>query len=203
MDIRQLRYFVTIVDSGSLSKAADQLYITQPSLSLQMRALEKELKTSLLFRSPQGVRPTEVGRRLYHHALTMLSFIEKINQDINDIGISSETGGVAIGLPSTLAPILGSLLFQRVSTKYPGVRLHILETMSEFLPELLIKGRLDMAIIFRGGPPAEFWSNRYWIKDFYVFGRAGVRRTSKPGTCAVRQLSGVPMVFPSSFHEYG
>ena len=200
MEMRHLRYFVTIVESGSLSKAADQLYIAQPALSLNVRALEAELKTKLLFRSPQGVRPTEAGRRLYHHALTMLSFIEKINQEVRH-GISSETGRVAIGLPFTLAPVLGSLLFQRVRTKYPGVHLHILEFMSELLPELLTRGRLDMAIVPRDKPTGGVLVQPLFDEDFYVFGRAGVPHKSTAGTCPVRQLSGVPMVFSSDFHE--
>jgi len=59
MDIRQLKYFVAIVDCGSLSKAAEQLCVAQPSLSQQIAGLEAELKAMLLLRSHQGVQPTE------------------------------------------------------------------------------------------------------------------------------------------------
>ncbi|WP_414695549.1 LysR family transcriptional regulator [Paraburkholderia sp.] len=72
MDIRQLKYFVAIVDCGSLSKAAEQLCVAQPSLSQQVAGLETELKTTLLLRSHQGVQPTEASRALYLRARDVL-----------------------------------------------------------------------------------------------------------------------------------
>ena len=61
MDVRQLKYFIAIVDAGSLSKASQKLYVAQPSLSQQIAGLEAELKTKLLLRSAQGVKPTTAG----------------------------------------------------------------------------------------------------------------------------------------------
>jgi len=71
MDMRQLKYFVQIVESGSLSKASRQLFIAQPALSLQMSRLEDEVGKPLLVRSSRGVTPTENGEALYHHAKFM------------------------------------------------------------------------------------------------------------------------------------
>ena len=72
MDMRQLRYFVQIVESGSLAKASRQLFIAQPALSQQMARLEDEVGKPLLLRSSRGVVPTDNGEALYHHAKFML-----------------------------------------------------------------------------------------------------------------------------------
>ena len=77
MDLRQLRYFVQIVESGSLAKASRQLFIAQPALSQQMARLEDEVGKPLLLRSSRGVTPTENGEALYHHAKFMLRQMEQ------------------------------------------------------------------------------------------------------------------------------
>lgn len=68
MDLRQLRYFIAIVEQGSFSKAAEVLNVAQPALSLHVRNMEVELGSSLLFRSPQGVVATEAGEILLRNA---------------------------------------------------------------------------------------------------------------------------------------
>ena len=77
MDLRQLRYFTQIVESGSLSRASRQLYIAQPALSQQLSKLEAEVGKPLLTRSPKGVAPTENGLALYHHARFMLRQLDQ------------------------------------------------------------------------------------------------------------------------------
>ena len=68
MDVRQLKYFVGIVDAGSFSKASQKLFVAQPSLSQQIANLEFELKAKLLLRSARGIMPTAAGGVLYRHA---------------------------------------------------------------------------------------------------------------------------------------
>ena len=77
MDMRQLKYFAQICESGSLAKASRQLFIAQPALSQQMARLEDEVGKALLVRSSRGVVPTENGEALYHHAKFMLRQMEQ------------------------------------------------------------------------------------------------------------------------------
>ena len=72
LDIQHLRYFVSVVDMGSLSKAAGALSISQPSLSQRISAMEYQLGVPLLLRSAAGVRPTDAGLTLYRHARIVL-----------------------------------------------------------------------------------------------------------------------------------
>ncbi|HWW73370.1 MAG TPA: LysR family transcriptional regulator, partial [Duganella sp.] len=72
MELRQLRYFVAIVDHGSLSRAALVLHVAQPALTQQLRQLEEELGVQLLHRSAQGVLSTDAGKIFYEHAQAIL-----------------------------------------------------------------------------------------------------------------------------------
>ena len=100
MDLRQLKYFVEIVDSGSLSKAAARVYVAQPALSQQIAALEGELKSRLLVRSSRGVTLTEAGKVLYRHARAILRELADVRQEIMHPS-AGESGLVALGLPPT------------------------------------------------------------------------------------------------------
>lgn len=85
MNFRRLKYFVKIVDIGSLTQAAEMLHIAQPALSQQVATLESELEKQLLVRSRRGVTPTEAGKILYSHAQTILSQCEQAKNAVNDV----------------------------------------------------------------------------------------------------------------------
>jgi LysR family nitrogen assimilation transcriptional regulator len=197
MDIRQFRYFVSIVECGSLSKAAEQLYIAQPSLSLQIRTLESELKTKLLLRSSQGVRPTEAGKILYRHARAVLRQMEEIAQEIKH-GAGSAAGEVAVGFPTTIAAVLAQPLFSRIRTRYPGIYLQLRETTSGYLAELLANGRLDMAVLFRDMPTRGASVQPLFDEDLCVYGQVALRKGGAANTCPLQQLDGVPLVLPNN-----
>ena len=96
MDIRQLRYFVGIIEYGSLGKAAEKLYVAQPSLSQQIAKLEGDLGLTLLVRSPQGVKPTAAGQALYRHARLVIRQMEQLRQEVCE-GTGAESGTVSPG----------------------------------------------------------------------------------------------------------
>jgi LysR family nitrogen assimilation transcriptional regulator len=148
VDLRQLRYLVTIIDCGSISKAAEQLHIAQPALSQQMAALESELQVPLLLRSSQGVKASAAGKALYRHARAVLRQLQHAREELTEGGVA-ESGRVAIGLPTSAARVLAMPLFKTIRAKYPGIFLQIFESLSGYLAELLANNRLDMAILFR------------------------------------------------------
>ena len=197
MDVRQLRNFVAIVDSGSLSKAAETLFVAQPSLSQQLRALEDELQTQLLIRSAQGVEPTEAGKTLYRHARVVLRQMEQIREEVREGG-GSEAGPVAVGFPTTIAAILAVPLFHRVREQYPGIRLQIFESMSGYIGELLANGRLDLAVLFRDSETRGISVQPLFDEELYVLGHAGADNRQRADTCPLAQLANVPIVAPSA-----
>lgn len=196
MDVRQLRYFVTIVDFGSLGKAAEKLYVAQPSLSQQIARLEEDLGVALLVRSPQGVKPTAAGQAMYRHARLVLRQMEQLRQEVKD-GTSAESGTVAVGFPTTMVSILALPVFERVRARYPGIRLQFFESMSGYISELLANGRLDLAILFRDSNTPGVTALPVLDEELYVLGETGGGRRSTARTCSLAELNGVPMVAPS------
>jgi LysR family nitrogen assimilation transcriptional regulator len=150
MDIRQLRYFVRIVDTGSVSRASRALHIAQPALSKQLAQLEGELGVKLLARSVRGVTPTEAGLAVHRHAQAILKQFEATQSIAAQAG-GGVSGPVAIGLPWTITSMLGLALLRAVREQFPGVRLEITEGPSSVLAQMLSQGKLDVAIVFGDG----------------------------------------------------
>ncbi|RQR59883.1 LysR family transcriptional regulator [Burkholderia sp. Bp9002] len=195
MELKQLRNFVAIVDSGSLSKAADVLAVAQPSLSLQLRVLEEELGTQLLQRSAHGVTPTDGGRTLYRHARNVLRQVEHIRRDVKEGG-HDESGTVSVGFPTTIAAMLGVPLYKHLRQRYPGIRFQMFESLSGYISELLLNGRLDLAVLFRDSECAGMSLSPLFDESLFVVGQG------LPGedddTCSLSQLANLPIVAPSS-----
>lgn len=193
MDLRYLKNFVAIVDHGSISKAAEHVFVAQPALSQQVAALEGELGTQLLLRSRLGISPTETGKVLYGHARTILRQVEQIKAEVARPG-AGEMGPVAVGLPTTMVSVLGLPLFERVRALHPGIRLHLVEAMSGYLGELLGFGRLDMAIQFNGAEVRGINFQPLLEEDLYVVGDSSA--IAPEDICSLSELDGIPMVLP-------
>ena len=148
MDLRQLRYFVGIVQAGSLSRAADQLHVAQSALSHHLASLEAELDRQLVTRGPKGVLLTEAGAVLYRHAEAILRHLDFAKQDA--VSAQNPCGRVSIGFPAAWAGIVGYELFVRIRRAYPRILLHLTDGNSALLRERLINGRLDVAVLFTG-----------------------------------------------------
>src|SRR5882757_3847633 len=97
MDTRQLQAFCEVVDRKSFSLAAEKLGVTQPAVSLQIRALEKRLGTQLLDRSGRRVEPTEAGMRLYRGAQRLLALEEQVLAEVGEDGDEELSGSFEIG----------------------------------------------------------------------------------------------------------
>lgn len=147
MDLRRLRYFVAIVEHGSFSRAAAALHVAQPALSLHVRNLEADLGTSLLFRSPQGVRATEAGEILLRNARVIIDQFAAAEHEIRGHAAEPE-GEVRLGLPSTISEILAVPLILAANRRYPKVRLRVSEAMSGFVLEWMREGRIDLAVLY-------------------------------------------------------
>lgn len=94
MNLRRLKYFVEIVESGSLTQASAVLYIAQPALSQQISTLESELNHQLLIRNKRGVVPTAAGQLLYQHALNILELCALTERAIENFDPMNPTNSV-------------------------------------------------------------------------------------------------------------
>ena len=150
MNLRRLKYFVKIVDIGSLTQAADILHIAQPALSQQLATLEGEVRQQLLVRTKRGVTPTEAGKVLYRHAQLILRQCVQARVDMDAAG-EGLSGAVSFGLaPGTAAAALALPLLRTVRARHPGVLLYLNETYGTTLSELIMNGRMDLAVLYGG-----------------------------------------------------
>ncbi|WP_206998599.1 LysR substrate-binding domain-containing protein [Trinickia mobilis] len=147
MEIRQLKYFIRIVELGSMSRAAADLFIAQPALSQQMVHLESELNVKLLARSVRGVTPTEAGSVFYRHAQAVLRQLERMREDVQSV-TEDPCGVVSIGMPTSVANILAAPLMLAMQSRYPKIQLRITESLSGHLEELIANGRLELSVLF-------------------------------------------------------
>jgi LysR family nitrogen assimilation transcriptional regulator len=147
MDIRQLRYFLGILEAKSVTKAAEILHVAQPALGLQIRNLERELGVQLLRRHARGVAPTEAGGLLAKHAESIVRMFERAQQDLVDYG-KAPRGRIVLGMSHTAANVLAGPLIDLCHTKYPAVALTLSEGLSRGLIAMVADDRLDMAVTY-------------------------------------------------------
>lgn len=145
MDIRQLRYFVQIVESRSLTKAAERLLISQPAIGLQIKNLEDELGVSLLVRHSRGVEPTREGEALFHSARPILHEIDRLPSVVRDCQVEA-SGVVQVGLAPSVSLLLSEQLMKLATSHLPKVELQLMEATSPLLRQWVAERRIDMAI---------------------------------------------------------
>lgn len=147
MDTRQLAAFCAVVERRSFSQAAERLGVTQPAVSLQVRALEKRLGTQLLDRSGRRVEPTEAGKRLYRGAQRMLALEDQLVADVTtsgegalggDLVLGASTGPAAVAIPVALAE------FQRQN---PEVRVFLTVSDTHSVVERVAARELELGIV--------------------------------------------------------
>ncbi|MFC7368502.1 LysR family transcriptional regulator [Vreelandella zhaodongensis] len=150
MEFRQLRYFIAVVESGSLSAASQRVHVAQPALTRQIRLLEENLATQLFNRHARGMRLTVAGQVLYEEALELLDRREKLKARLSAIG-QGAIGKVSLGvtmmhlwLPQ-VAALLGDY-----RKRFPRVTFEISPLLSGSQLEWLRQGRLDAGILYLG-----------------------------------------------------
>ena len=197
MELRQLRYFVRIVELGSMSRAALDLDLVQSALSQQISRLEGELATRLLQRSSKGVVPTEAGLAFFREAQLTLRHAE---QAVRAAQQSRLSGTVSVGLASTTAVVLGVPLMQAMHARYPDVRLHLVESMSGHLTGMLNARQLDLAVLFDTGV-ARRWSVMPLLEEkLYLMCPRLAGEADATASTTMAQLEGVPLILPTGAH---
>lgn len=203
MDIRQLRYFVAIVEQGSFSRAAEFLHVAQPALSLHVRNMEADLGTELLFRSPRGVVPTEAGTILLRHARIILDQLTVTEEEIRGHH-NDPAGEVRLGVPGTIGQILAVPLITAVHLRYPKIKLRIAEAMSGFILEWMREERVDLAVLYGKADDHGIRTEHLLEEELQFFGPAeGIRDEPMPvpGSClGFLEASAMPLILPGKGH---
>jgi len=147
MDLDTVRYFLAVVDAGSLSRAAGTLRVSQPALSRHMRRLEDELGAPLLYRHGRGVVLTPAGRAFLDNARVIEQALESTAREIDSLR-TKFAGSAVIGMPTSVGRKLTMPLARHFAAHYPTVKLHIREAFSGDILEWLRIGRIDIGILY-------------------------------------------------------
>lgn len=167
MELRVLNYFLTIAREQSIIRAAESLHLSQPTLSTQIRNMEKELGKQLLIRGTKGSRKitlTEEGMILKKRAEEILSLVEKTEKEIT-VSDDIIMGDVYIGTGETDAFRLLAKTAKSLQNAYPGIHYHISSGNAEFVMEQLDKGLIDFGIIFGDTDSSKYSSLKIPVKD--------------------------------------
>ena len=152
MNLRAMKYFVAIVDAGSLTAASEAIAIAQPALSRQLRELEKDLGVQLLHRTPQGVHMTQAGATLYEASCRILADAEQVREQLTGRNRITRQARVVLGTSPTLARLLVPGVFARCRNSPDDVKLTVREAFTPVLLDWLERGIIDIAVVTNPEP---------------------------------------------------
>ena len=146
MNLRDLKYLVALADHRHFGKAADASFVSQPTLSTQIKKLEEELGVALVERAPRKVMLTPVGREVVERARRVIAEVEQMGE-VARRSRDPEAGSVRLGLFPTLGPYLLPHVVPRIRKRFPQLELLLVEEKSDVLLQRLRDGALDAALL--------------------------------------------------------
>ncbi|MDJ0065735.1 MULTISPECIES: tricarballylate utilization LysR family transcriptional regulator TcuR [unclassified Salmonella] len=197
MELRQLRYFVRIIETGSMGSAAQDLDIGVSALSQQMSRLENELAIHLLQRTSRGVTPTNAGLAFYSQAQLALRHADDAILAAREARLS---GHVSVGMAPSTASILGIPFIHAMQENYADVRLHVVESLSGNLERMINTRQIDLAVVFQKDKILR-WSARPILEEqLFLIGSHALLAALPDNPITPEQLAGIPLIMPSQGH---
>ena len=198
MDIKQIKTFIIVAETGSLSAASDRLRLAQPALSRHIKLLEHEIGVQLFARHVRGMTLTEPGEKLLGR---VSGLIRQLEQSVDDIRSNDEVvkGNVAIGLMPSVNTVFAVRLVERVRRELPKVTLRIVEGYSGHLIEWLQRGDLDISFLY--GPAADLHlrCKELLYEDIGLISPPGSLPELGP-QIRIAEVEHLPLVLPSRPH---
>ncbi len=167
MELRQLEYFVAVVETGSFSQAAERCSVAQPSLSQQIIKLEKELGYPLFERLGRRIAITDAGNLLYPRAKSILSDVQHAKHSIMSDS-SSDRGSLSVGIIPTLGPYLLYETVTQFKQQYPDVKLEIREDMTQGIMNQLLNAELDIGFVSLPIENKQIVTDKLFLEPLYV-----------------------------------
>lgn len=146
MNLRDLRYLVALAELRHFGRAAEACFVSQPTLSTQIKKIEDELGVVLVERAPRKVMLTQAGAEIAHRARVVLNEVEQI-RSIARRNLDPEAGSLKLGIFPTLGPYLLPHVVPRLRERFPRMELLLIEEKTEVLLQQLHEGRIDAAVL--------------------------------------------------------
>jgi LysR family nitrogen assimilation transcriptional regulator len=199
MDLRQLRYFLGVVERGSIAKAADELHVAQSAISLQLNKLERELGCALLHRTSRGIVPTENGMLLAGRARSVLHDVDAIPEEVRGVE-AAPAGKVVVGMPTSLGIALTVPLALAVRRTFPLVRLRIAEGLSGHMSQWLSAGFLDFALVFGSESISGISKELVGREHLHLVGEENAELFATAGDVPASEVFKLPLILPGRPH---
>lgn len=199
MDFKQLKAFLTVAETGNVTRAAEILHLVQPAVSRQIRLLEEDVGAALFERERHGMVLTEAGHALLGYARRALLELDRARSEISASTPFELSGLVTLGLLPSTVDVVSAQLVSAVAREYPGIRIRLAVGYAGTLLRWLELGEVDAALLYGAERSAEVQMTPVMEEPLWVIGpkEAGLRR-SQPMELA--RLVGQPLVLPSAPH---
>lgn len=195
MDIRVLRYFLTVAREESFSRAASSLYLSQPTLSRQIREMEEELGVQLLIRTNRNVQLTQEGRRLRKRAQEIVDLMDKTQEEFANPD-SEVAGEIAIGCGETQIMREVAKVAISMQKEYPGTRFNLYSANADDVSEKLDKGLIDFGLMFEPFDMRKYDTLILPFSDNIGFLMQESHPLSKKKRIRIEDVTGVPLILP-------
>lgn len=146
LTLRQCEYFLALAQTGQVSKAALRCNVSQSSVTIALRALEKSLDVSLFVRHAKGLRLTEAGERFVHHARHVLDAANRAVEDIQTTP-GDISGRLRVGVTETISAYLAPTVLAAAEQRFPGLRIELIENTRPNIEQGLAEGAIDFALL--------------------------------------------------------
>ncbi len=199
MTLKQLSYFLSVADVGSLSKAAVLMSVAQPVISRQIKRLEAELGVELFYRNGRGTVLSEEGKRLVVHARSAMDSLQQARSEIAATR-SAPRGTVVIAMPPSIGWVLTTALVRRCRAEYPDIHLHMMEGFSGHVAEWLSTGRIDIGIVYDAPRRPTLAAEPLFADELVLLGPTSDPANVGNMVVAATDLGEIPLILPAQPH---
>jgi LysR family nitrogen assimilation transcriptional regulator len=198
MDLKQMQYFLCLAQEGSVTRAARQLNIVQPALSMQIAKLEKSLGRQLFDRASRGMWLTPAGEALAQRIAPIMTDIDRVRDEMAQFD-GKVSGRVSIGMITSAAQSTLPASSAMIAARYPEIHLLVCEGYSETMLEWVTAGQLDIAIV--NTPTLRpLATARPILDEEMLLAHGAGSRLKLPKVVAFDRLEGLDLVIPSRRH---
>ena len=195
MELRVLKYFLTVAAEGNITRAADILHVTQPTLSRQLKELEDELGTALLIRAKRSVTLTDEGFLFRQQAETIVELADKLEHTFTDKK-DIICGTVRIGATEAVGGRTLAVCMKEFREKYPGVQFELYNGMADNIKEMIEHGLLDLGLVMEPIDTAKFEYVRMPQKETWGILVRRDHQLAKKETVTAEDIKQYPLIMP-------
>ena len=195
MELRVLKYFLTVADEGNFTRAADILHITQPTLSRQLMELEDELGTALLIRGKRSVTLTDEGFLFKQQAEMIVELSDKLEHTFKDQK-DVVCGTIRIGASEAVGCRALAAYMKEFREKYPDVQFDLYNGMADNIKEMLERGLLDLGLVLEPVDTAKFEYVRLPQKETWGLLLRKDHELAEKETINVEEIRPYPLIMP-------